>query len=55
MEEWLVLHLFCHALDTMSKSMLDIAGGGILMENEIDIATKLLNDMQDNRSQWHAE
>ena len=25
------------------------------MGKEIDVATKLLNDMQDNRSQWHVE
>jgi hypothetical protein len=42
MEEWLVLHLFSHALDPMSKYMFDIAGGGIFMENEITVATNFL-------------
>ena len=55
MEEWLVLHLFYNALNPMSKSMLDTAAGGTFMGKEIALATKLLNDMQDNHSQWHIE
>ena len=55
MEEWLVLHLFYNALNPMSKSMLDIAAGGTFMGKDIALTTKLLNDMQDNHSQWHVE
>ena len=39
----------------MSKSMLDTAARETFMGKEIDVATKLLNDMQDNHSQWHVE
>lgn len=55
MEEWPVLHLFYNALNPISKSMLDTAAGGTFMGKEIEIATKLLIDMQDNHSQWHVE
>jgi hypothetical protein len=55
MEEWLILHLFYHALNHMSKSMLDTAAGGTFMGKEIEITTKLLNHMQDNHFQWHVE
>jgi hypothetical protein len=51
MEEWLILHLFYHALNPMSKSMLDIVAGGTFIGKEIGIAIKLLNDMQDSHSQ----
>ena len=39
----------------MSKSMLDTAAGGTFMGKDIALATNLLNDMQDNHSQWHVE
>jgi hypothetical protein len=55
MEEWLILHLFYHTLNTISKSMLATAAGGTFMGKEIEIAKKLRNDMQDNHSQWHVE
>jgi hypothetical protein len=51
MKEWLVLHLFYHALNPMSKSMLDIVARGTFIGKEIGIAIKLLNDMQDSHSQ----
>ncbi len=35
--------------------MLDTAAGGTFMGKEIDVATNLLNDIQDNHSQWHVE
>ena len=55
MEEWLILHLFYNALNTMSKSMLDTAAGGTFMGKEIEVAKKLLDDMQNNHAQWHIE
>ena len=55
MEEWLILHLFYNSLNPMSKSMLDIAAGGTFMGKEIEVAKKLLDDMQDNHAQWHIE
>ena len=39
----------------MSKSMLYTVAGGTFMGKEIDVATKILNDMQDNHSQWRVE
>ena len=50
MEEWLILHLFYNALNPMSKSMLDTAAGGTFMGKQVDVATKLLDDMQNNHS-----
>ena len=55
MEEWLILHVFYHALNPMSKLMLDTAAGGTFMGKEIDVAKKLIDDMQDNHAQWHVE
>ena len=39
----------------MSKSMLDTAAGETFMGREIEVAKKLLNDMQDNHVQWQIE
>jgi hypothetical protein len=39
----------------MSKSMMDIVVGGTFLGKEIGVATKLLNDMQDNQSHWHVD
>jgi hypothetical protein len=39
----------------MSKPMFDTAARGTFMGKEIEIAKNLLNDMQDNHSQWHIE
>ena len=39
----------------MSKSMLDTTAGGFFMGKEIEVAWKLLNDMQDNYAQWNIE
>jgi hypothetical protein len=55
MEEWLILHFFYHVLNPMSKPMFDTAARGTFMGKEIEIAKNLLNDMQDNHSQWHIE
>ncbi|MBI0385001.1 hypothetical protein JBE27_54265, partial [Streptomyces albiflaviniger] len=55
MEEWLILHVFYHALNPMSKSMPDTVAGGTFMGKKIEIAKKLLNDMQDNHAQWRVE
>ena len=50
MEEWLILHLFYNALNPMSKSMLDTTAGGTFMGKEIEVAKKLLDDMQNNHA-----
>jgi hypothetical protein len=38
---------FYRALNKMSKSMIETTTGGTFMGKEIDIATEILNDMQD--------
>jgi hypothetical protein len=53
MEDWLILHLFYNALNLISKSMLDTAAGGTFMGRPVTVATKLLDDMQNNHAQWH--
>ena len=35
--------------------MLDTDAGETFMGKEIEVAKKLLNDMQDNHGQWHIE
>ena len=50
MEDWLILHLFYNALNPMSKSMLDIAAGCTIMGRPGSVATKLLDDMQNNHA-----
>ena len=35
--------------------MLDTAAGGTFMGKQVDVATKLLDDMQNNHAQWHVE
>jgi thioredoxin reductase len=39
----------------MSKSILDTAVGGTFMSKEVEEGTKLLDDMQNNNSQWNIE
>src|SRR4051812_45015865 len=55
MEDWLILHLFYNALNTVSKSMLDTAARGTFMGKKITEAKQLLDNMQDNHAQWHVE
>ena len=55
MEDWLILHLFYNALNPMSKSMLDTAAGGTFMSKPVELARRLLDDMQSNHAQWHVE
>ena len=55
MEDWLILHLFYDALNPMSKTMFDTAAGGTIMGRPVQVATKLLDDMQNNHAQWHVE
>jgi hypothetical protein len=53
MEDWLILHLFYNALNPMSKFTLATAAGGTFMRKHVDVARKLLDDMQSNHAQWH--
>ena len=51
MEDWLILHLFYNALNPMSKSMLDTAAGGTFMSKPVELARRLLDDIQINHAQ----
>jgi hypothetical protein len=42
-------------LSPLSKSTLDTAAGGTFMGKQVEVATKLLDDMQDNHAQWHVK
>jgi hypothetical protein len=55
MDQWLILHLFYNALNPISKSVLDTAAGGTFTGKGVEEGTKLLDDMQNNHSQWHVE
>ena len=55
MEDWLILQLFYNALNPMSKSMLDTVAGGTFMSKPVELARRLLDDMQSNHAQWHVE
>jgi hypothetical protein len=50
-EELLIIHLIYNALNSISKSMLDTAAGGTFMGKQVDIATRLLDDMQNKHDQ----
>jgi hypothetical protein len=52
MEQWLIRHLFYNALNPVSKSMLDTIAGGTFTVKGFEEGTKLLDDMQNNHSQW---
>ena len=39
----------------MSKSMLDTAARGTFMSKQVEVARRLLDDMQSNHAQWHVE
>jgi hypothetical protein len=55
MEQWLILHSFYNALNPVSKSMLDTTAEGPFMGKGVEEGTMLLDDMQNNHSQWHVE
>ena len=52
---WMVTQTFYAGLNLSSRNMLDSAAGGTFMSITLGAATKLLDDMMANYSQWHTE
>src|SRR3954468_6402418 len=52
---WMVIQIFYAGLNFTSRNLLDSAAGGTFMSTTLGAATKLLDDMMTNYSQWHTE
>src|SRR4051812_6773057 len=52
---WMVLQTFYAGLNFTSQNLLDSAAGGSFMSTTLGSATKLLDEMMLNYSQWHTE
>src|SRR3954471_17744278 len=50
---WMVIQTFYAGLNFTSQNMLDSAVGATFMSSTLDAATKLLDEMMLNYSQWH--
>src|SRR3954464_3055109 len=52
---WMVIQTFYAGLNFTSRNLLDLAAGGTFMSTTLCAATKLLDEMITNYSQWHTE
>src|SRR3954463_2055371 len=52
---WMLIQTFYAGLNFTSRNLLDSAAGGTFMSTTLGAATKLLDEMMLNYSQWHAE
>src|ERR1041385_3099914 len=52
---WMVIQTFYAGLNFTSRNLLDSAAGGTFMSTTIGAATKLLDEMMTNYSQWHTD
>ena len=52
---WIIIQNFYAGLNFASRNLLDSATGGTFMEITLGEATKLLDKMMVNYSQWHTE
>src|SRR3954470_23823939 len=52
---WMVIQTFYAGLNFTSRNLLDSAAGGTFMSTTLGAATKLLDEMMLNYSQWHTE
>src|ERR1044071_3558235 len=52
---WMVIQTFYAGLNFTSLNLLDSAAGGTFMSTTLGAATKLLDEMMTNYSQWHTE
>src|ERR1041385_6744783 len=52
---WMVVQTFYAGLNFISRNLLDSAAGGTFMSTTRGAATKLLDEMMTNYSQWHTE
>jgi len=52
---WMIIHNFYAGMNFASRNLLDSAAGGTFMEITLGGATKLLDNIMVNYSQWHTE
>src|SRR5215203_2580947 len=52
---WMIIQTFYEGLNFSSRNLLDSAAGGTFMSITLGAATKLLDDMMINYSEWHTE
>src|SRR3954471_18045397 len=52
---WMVVQTFYAGLNFTSRNLLDSVVGGTFMSTTLGAATKLLDEMMTNYSQWHTE
>ena len=52
---WMITQNFYAGLNFASRNLLDSAAGGTFMEITLGDATKLLDNIMANYSQWHTE
>jgi hypothetical protein len=52
---WMIIQIFYAGLNFVSRNLLDSAVGGTFMEITLGEATKLLDNIMANYSQWHTE
>jgi hypothetical protein len=52
---WMIIQIFYAGLNFSSRNLLDSAAGGTFMSITLDAATKLLDNMMVNYSEWHTE
>ena len=52
---WMIIQIFYAGLNFVSRNLLDSAAGGTFMEITLGEATKLLDNIMANYSQWHTK
>ena len=52
---WMIIQKFYAGLNFASRNLIDSAAGGMFMEIMLGDATKLLDNIMANYSQWHTE
>ena len=52
---WMIIQIFYAGLNFASRNHLDSAAGGTFVEITLGEATKLLDNILVNYSQWHSE
>ena len=52
---WMIIQIFYAGFNFVSRNLLDSAAGGTFMEITLDEATKLLDNIMANYSQWHTK
>src|SRR3954462_5561881 len=52
---WIVIQNFYAGLNFTSRNLLETAAGGTFMSSTLGAATKVLDEMMTNYSQWHTE